>query len=128
MQLMRAVGAISMDGAFLFVTNQQSSSLSVIDLGTRAVVQTVTLPAAPQGVEVGADGVPRVRIVQRRQLDRDPILPMRLPLVTKERPAPNVVHAAKPFSEGFSVAMFTAGADLGAAAYRVPRCVCPFDF
>src|SRR6266576_3386682 len=27
-------GAISMDGAFLFVTNQQSSSLSVIDLGT----------------------------------------------------------------------------------------------
>src|SRR6266481_1636805 len=49
-------GAISMDGAFLFVTNQQSSSLSVIDLSTRTVVQTVTLPAAPQGVEVGGDG------------------------------------------------------------------------
>jgi len=49
-------GAISMDGAYLFVTNQQSSSLSVIDLSTRSVVQTVTLPAAPQGVEVGADG------------------------------------------------------------------------
>ena len=38
-----------MDGAYLYVTNQQSSSLSVIDLGTRTVVQTVTLPAAPQG-------------------------------------------------------------------------------
>ena len=49
-------GAMSMDGAFLYVTNQQSSSLSVIDLSTRSVVQTVTLPAAPQGVEVGADG------------------------------------------------------------------------
>jgi YVTN family beta-propeller protein len=49
-------GAISMDGAFLYVTNQGNSSLSVIDLSTKTVVQTVTLPAAPQGVEVGADG------------------------------------------------------------------------
>src|SRR6266436_10319421 len=32
-------GAISMDGAFLYVTNQASSSLSVIDLSTRTVVQ-----------------------------------------------------------------------------------------
>ena len=49
-------GAISMDGAYLYVTNQQSSSLSVVDLGTRAVIQNVTLPARPEGVEVGADG------------------------------------------------------------------------
>ena len=49
-------GAISMDGSYLYVTNQQSSSLSVIDLGTRAVIQNVTLPARPEGVEVGADG------------------------------------------------------------------------
>ena len=48
--------AISMDSAYLFVTNQQSSSLSVIDLGTRTVAQTVTLPAKPEGVAVGSDG------------------------------------------------------------------------
>jgi YVTN family beta-propeller protein len=49
-------GAMSMDSAYLYVTNQQSSSLSVIDLGTRSVAQTVTLPAKPEGVAVGADG------------------------------------------------------------------------
>lgn len=49
-------GAISMDGAFLYVTNSGSSSLSVIDLSTDTVAQTVTLPAAPQGVAVGSDG------------------------------------------------------------------------
>jgi YVTN family beta-propeller protein len=49
-------GAISMDGAYLYVTNQGSSSLSVIDLSTRAVVQNVTLPAKPEGVAVGGDG------------------------------------------------------------------------
>ena len=49
-------GAMSMDGAYLYVTNQQSSSLSVIDLGIGSVTQTVTLPAKPEGVEVGADG------------------------------------------------------------------------
>ena len=56
MGLTPLAGAISMDGAFLYVTNQASSSLSVIDLSARAVVQTITLPAQPQGVEVGADG------------------------------------------------------------------------
>src|SRR5207244_278125 len=49
-------GAISMDNAYLYVTNQQSSSLSVIDLSIRTVIQTVTLPAKPEGVAVGADG------------------------------------------------------------------------
>ena len=48
--------AMSMDSNFLFVTNQLSSSLSVIDLGAAQVVQTVSLPARPEGVEVGVDG------------------------------------------------------------------------
>lgn len=49
--------AISMDGAFLYVTNHDSSSLSVINLsGSTPVAGTVSLPAKPQGVEVGADG------------------------------------------------------------------------
>ncbi|MBI3472084.1 MAG: hypothetical protein HY013_12075, partial [Candidatus Solibacter usitatus] len=48
--------AMSMDSAYLYVTNQLSASLSVIDLGNNSVVQTVTLPARPEGVEVGVDG------------------------------------------------------------------------
>jgi len=48
--------AMSMDSAWLYVANNQSSSLSVIHLATNYVVQTVTLPAKPEGVEVGADG------------------------------------------------------------------------
>jgi len=51
--------AMSMDGAFLYVTNHDSSSLSVISLapsGLGYVAGTVALPAKPQGVEVGADG------------------------------------------------------------------------
>jgi YVTN family beta-propeller protein len=48
--------AMSPDGAYLYVTNNQSASLSVIDLGTRNVVQTLSLPARPEGVAVGADG------------------------------------------------------------------------
>ena len=48
--------AISMDSGFLYVTNNVSSTLSVIDLGQDIVVQTATLPARPQGVEVGMDG------------------------------------------------------------------------
>jgi len=47
---------MSPDGAYLYVTNNQSASLSVIDLGTRNVVQTLSLPARPEGVAVGADG------------------------------------------------------------------------
>lgn len=49
-------GAMSPDGSYLYVTNNQAASLSVIDLGTRGVVQTVSLPARPEGVAVGADG------------------------------------------------------------------------
>jgi YVTN family beta-propeller protein len=49
-------GALSMDGAFLYVTNTQSASLSVIDLGNDSVITTVSLAAKPEGVAVGADG------------------------------------------------------------------------
>ncbi|HXK06536.1 MAG TPA: hypothetical protein VMS37_29335 [Verrucomicrobiae bacterium] len=55
--------AISMDGAWLYVTCNGSSSLNVIDLSQNRVVQTVQLPSAPQGVEVGADGRALVSMV-----------------------------------------------------------------
>jgi len=48
--------AMSMDGAFLYVTNVTSSTLTQIELGTDRVVQHVGLPAKPEGVAVGADG------------------------------------------------------------------------
>jgi YVTN family beta-propeller protein len=48
--------AMSMDGSFLYVSNNANSSISVIDLGSNSVVQTVTLPARPEGVAVGFDG------------------------------------------------------------------------
>ncbi|HXB73138.1 MAG TPA: hypothetical protein VNY05_33180 [Candidatus Acidoferrales bacterium] len=56
--------AMSMDGNFLYVasgvTTLQVASgsplLSVVDLTQGRVVQTQTLPSAPQGVEVGSDG------------------------------------------------------------------------
>ena len=48
--------AMSMDSAWLYVTNNQTATLSVIDLGTRSVTQTVTLAARPEGVQVGNDG------------------------------------------------------------------------
>ncbi len=50
--------ALSMDGAYLYVTNNGSSTLSVIDLGNGIgnVSATVTLPARPEGVESGNDG------------------------------------------------------------------------
>jgi YVTN family beta-propeller protein len=49
--------AMSMDNAFLYVTNHDSSSLSVIDLNNSTPSSSsVSLPAKPQGVEVGADG------------------------------------------------------------------------
>ncbi|MBM3735259.1 MAG: hypothetical protein FJW39_05670 [Acidobacteria bacterium] len=48
--------AMSMDGNTLFVTNVQSASLTVIDLQGPRVVQNVSLPARPEGVEVGFDG------------------------------------------------------------------------
>ncbi len=51
--------AMSMDNAYLYVSNHDDSTLSVIGLnGTDfgGVVSTVSLPAKPQGVEVGFDG------------------------------------------------------------------------
>ncbi len=48
--------AMSMDGNWLYVSNSGSASLSVIDLSTDTVSQTVLLPSTPQGVEVGVDG------------------------------------------------------------------------
>src|SRR6185369_268675 len=49
-------GAISMDSRYLYVSNNASSTLSVIDLNSSQVLQTVSLPSKPDGVEVGADG------------------------------------------------------------------------
>jgi DNA-binding beta-propeller fold protein YncE len=57
-------GAISMDGAYLYVTSgatpTQTASgsplLNVIDLANNRLVQSVVLPSTPQGVEVGNDG------------------------------------------------------------------------
>ncbi|HTB16099.1 MAG TPA: hypothetical protein VK752_31230 [Bryobacteraceae bacterium] len=50
--------AMSMDNQFLYVTNHDSSTLSVISLaqGFGAVINTVALPAQPEGVAVGLDG------------------------------------------------------------------------
>ncbi len=48
--------AMSPDGQFLFVTNFAGSSLSMIDLAMGGVINTVNLPAPPQGVAVGFDG------------------------------------------------------------------------
>jgi YVTN family beta-propeller protein len=47
--------AISMDNAFLYVANHDSSTLSVIDLASGGI-ESIGLPAKPQGVAVGADG------------------------------------------------------------------------
>ena len=49
--------ALAPDSAFLYVTNTQSASLSVIDLGSDSVINTVSLPAKPEGVAAGADGI-----------------------------------------------------------------------
>jgi len=51
--------AMSMDNSTLYVTNHDSSTLSVISLapsGIGAVINTVALPAQPEGVAVGLDG------------------------------------------------------------------------
>jgi DNA-binding beta-propeller fold protein YncE len=50
--------ALSMDNALLYVTNHDSSSLSVINLGSGlgGTSSAVALPAPPEGVAVGADG------------------------------------------------------------------------
>src|SRR6266850_701219 len=41
--------AISMDFRYLYVSNNASASLSVIDLSRLQVIQTVSLPANPEG-------------------------------------------------------------------------------
>ena len=48
--------AMSMDGAFLYVTISATSSLAVINLGNLQITQMVRLTAKPEGVEVGLDG------------------------------------------------------------------------
>lgn len=48
--------AMSMDNNLLYVTNNGSSTVSVIDLNGPGILQTVTIPAKPEGIEVGADG------------------------------------------------------------------------
>lgn len=50
--------AMSMDNAWLYVTNNGASSLTVIDLGLGigSPKTTISLPARPEGVEVGYDG------------------------------------------------------------------------
>jgi YVTN family beta-propeller protein len=51
-----SAAALSMDGRYLYVSNVQASSLSVIDLEGDRVIQSVSLPARPEGVGVGFDG------------------------------------------------------------------------
>lgn len=48
--------AMSMDNAFLYVTNNASSTLVQIDLGRDQISNIVSLPARPEGVAVGVDG------------------------------------------------------------------------
>lgn len=48
--------AISMDNQLLYVTNNGSSTVSVIDLDTGNTLQNATLPAKPEGIEIGVDG------------------------------------------------------------------------
>lgn len=48
--------ALSMDNNFLYVSNNGSSSISVVDLQLGLTLQTAALPARPEGVEVGSDG------------------------------------------------------------------------
>jgi hypothetical protein len=48
--------AMSMGGSYLYVTNTQSSSLTVTSLANDYVLETVSLPARPEGVATGVDG------------------------------------------------------------------------
>jgi len=49
-------GAMSIDGQYLYVSNNGSASLTSINLNSSSVDQTVSLTASPEGLEVGADG------------------------------------------------------------------------
>ncbi|MBI4908602.1 MAG: hypothetical protein HY820_33590 [Acidobacteria bacterium] len=48
--------AMSMEGDYLYITNNGTATITVIDLELGGVVQTVSLPAKPEGIEVGVDG------------------------------------------------------------------------
>ena len=48
--------AMSLDGKLLYVTNVQSSTVSVINLDLDRVINSISVPARPEGVEVGFDG------------------------------------------------------------------------
>ena len=50
---------MSMDNRYLYVTNNGRSTVSVIDLNTTSLIQSVAVPAKPEGIEVGV-GRPRV--------------------------------------------------------------------
>lgn len=47
--------AISRDGSRLYVASYEGTALNIIDLDSLEVVRTVSLPARPEGVAVGAD-------------------------------------------------------------------------
>lgn len=49
--------AISMDNSTRYVTNSGVSTVSIISLNSNSVTATVALPAVPQGIEVGGDGL-----------------------------------------------------------------------
>lgn len=48
--------ALSPDGAFAYVTNNGSRSISVIDLGAKEVVKTIALDFKPWTITVSQDG------------------------------------------------------------------------
>ncbi|MBK5295437.1 MAG: hypothetical protein JJE04_27640, partial [Acidobacteriia bacterium] len=48
--------AMSLDGKLLYVTNVQSSTVSVINLDIDRVINSISVPARPEGIEVGFDG------------------------------------------------------------------------
>ncbi|MBI4875042.1 MAG: hypothetical protein HY822_10465 [Acidobacteria bacterium] len=47
--------AMSRSGRFLYVTCYDANALNVLNLDTQALVRTISLPAKPEGVAVGAD-------------------------------------------------------------------------
>jgi YVTN family beta-propeller protein len=108
-------GAMSMDNAWLYVTNSGSSSLSVIDLSNLSVNETVVLPSKPQGVEVGADGralvsmvgtgvvagVPQgtLSVFDRTQSQAQQLLPVSVPaLPTTPAPLPPTALTTRPIT------------------------------
>jgi DNA-binding beta-propeller fold protein YncE len=116
---------MSMDGAYLYVTSgatpTQTASgsplLNVIDLSNNRVVQSVTLPSIPQGVEVGNDGralvamlgtgvinnVPQntLTVFDRTLTNGQQLLPVTVPALPSNPaplPPPTLVRPAKIFT------------------------------